>query len=53
VERVRAAGLKVWESPNGVVLARRVPATAIVALDALTRRAETQKARLRALFGLG
>jgi putative RNA 2'-phosphotransferase len=53
VERVRAAGLEVWESPNGVVLARRVPATAIVALDALTRRAETQKARLRALFGLG
>ena len=53
VERVRAAGLEVWESPNGVVLARRVPSTAIVALDALTHRAETQKARLRALFGLG
>lgn len=52
VERVRACGLSVWESPNGVVLARQVPADAIVALDTLTRRAETQKAQLRALFGL-
>jgi len=53
VERVRAEGVEVWESPNGVVLARHVPVAAIVALETLTRRAETQKAHLRALFGLG
>lgn len=53
VARVRAEGLEVFESPNGVILARHVPASAIVALDTLRRRAETQKAQLRALFGLG
>ncbi len=52
VERVRAAGVEVFEAGNGVVLTRTVPADAIVSLATLTRRAETQKESLKALFRL-
>lgn len=52
VERARAAGVEVFEAGNGVILTRRVPVEAIVSLTTCTRRAETQKDTLRALFRL-
>lgn len=52
-ERVRAAGVEVFVAGNGVILARGVPVEAIVSLATLTRRAETKKAHLCALFDLG
>lgn len=48
---VRAAGHELFESPNGVVLARLIPAAAIVGLHAMTRRARAQEAELIACFG--
>lgn len=50
VERLRGEGLEVFVSPNGVVLARRVPTPCIVGLCALTRAARSQEQRLRARF---
>ncbi len=47
---VRAAGLELYVSPNGVVLARAVPPAAIVGLRAMTRRARNQEAELAAHF---
>ena len=49
---MRARGVELFESPNGVVLARRVPAECLVSLRAMTRRAREEEARLRALLGL-
>lgn len=51
--RVRAHGIGLFESPNGVVLARRVPADCVTGVDALTRRAQAQLAGVRAAFRLG
>lgn len=51
--RVRAHGLALFDSPNGVVLARRVPADCVTGIDALTRRAQAQITGLRAAFGIG
>ena len=51
--RVRAHGLGLFESPNGVLLARRIPADAVTGVDALTRRAQAQIHGLRAAFGIG
>jgi len=41
-------GLRIFASENGVVLVRRVPASCIVDLRAVTRRARAQEAALRA-----
>jgi putative RNA 2'-phosphotransferase len=49
---LRAAGLRVYRSPNGVLLARRVPAECITDLAVATARARADEARLRRLFGL-
>lgn len=38
-ERLRAAGYELFESPNGVVLARHVPPDCVVAVHARSRRA--------------
>ena len=51
-ERLRAAGLPVFVSPNGVLLVRRVPPSCIVGLQALTRRARSEEASLRRALGL-
>jgi putative RNA 2'-phosphotransferase len=50
--RVRAHGIGLFESPNGVVLARRIPADCITGVDPLTRRAQAQLAGLRSAFGV-
>ena len=51
--RVRAHGIGLFESPNGVLLARRIPADCVTGVDALTRRAQAELAGLRAAFGVG
>ena len=48
--KVRAEGEALFVSPNGVILARRIPASAIVGLDAMTRASRAEEAALRALF---
>lgn len=48
--RVRAAGLGLWLSGNGVVLARQIPASCISGLRVMTRAARADEARLRGLF---
>lgn len=48
--KVRAEGEPLFVSPNGVVLARRIPRSAIVGLDAMTRAARSEEAALRALL---
>jgi putative RNA 2'-phosphotransferase len=52
-ERVRAHGLGIFESPNGVILARRIPADCVTGVDALSRRAQAALQGLRAAFGVG
>lgn len=49
--RLRAEGVGLYRSANGVLLARRVPPGSITGLRAETRRARDEEARLRALFG--
>ncbi|MCB9746371.1 MAG: RNA 2'-phosphotransferase [Alphaproteobacteria bacterium] len=51
-ERVRAAGYPLYASPNGVILARFVPASAIVALQVRSKRAQAAEAEMRAALGL-
>lgn len=51
-EALRGHGLRVFRSPNGVLLARRVPAACVTALVATGARATHQEAELRALFSL-
>ncbi|MEL6180109.1 MAG: RNA 2'-phosphotransferase, partial [Myxococcota bacterium] len=53
VTKLRAHGLEVFESPNGVVLVRQVPLSCITALETMTRRAKRDEIRLRTLAGLG
>ena len=50
IAAMRAAGEPLWTSPHGVILARRVPPGAIVAVRAAHRRAESALDRVRALF---
>jgi putative RNA 2'-phosphotransferase len=50
--RMRARGLEIFRSPNGVLLARAVPPGCIVGLEAVTRAARAAERELRALFGL-
>jgi len=49
---LRAVGLRVYRSPNGVLLARRVPAACIAALEVRSERSTRDEAVLRARFGL-
>lgn len=49
--RLRAEGVGLYRSANGVLLARQVPPGCITGLRAETRRARDEEARLRALFG--
>lgn len=48
--RVREAGFEVYSAPNGVVLAREIPAGCIVGLHPMTKRAHEQASILRKLF---
>lgn len=48
--RLAAAGIGLFVSPNGVILARRVPPSAIVGLRPMTDRAEQKAEGLRALL---
>jgi putative RNA 2'-phosphotransferase len=50
--RMAQAGVGLFVSPNGVVLARQVPPGCITGLQAMTQRARAQEAALRALFDL-
>lgn len=51
--RLRAQGLGVFVSPNGVILARRVPVDCIVGLVGVTREGRGRAAELRRMLGLG
>jgi putative RNA 2'-phosphotransferase len=48
--RVRAHGLPLFESPNGVILARRIPADCVTGVRPLTRRAQSMRANVMAAF---
>ena len=48
--RVRAHGLPLFESPNGVLLARRIPADCVTGVQVLTRRAQSMRAKVMAAF---
>jgi putative RNA 2'-phosphotransferase len=48
---LRDHGIGLHQSPNGVLLARRVPPACIVGLVPLVDRARRQELRLRSLFG--
>lgn len=50
--KVRAAGLGIFVSPNGVVLVRHVPASAIVGVRTMTARAHPQRDELVVALGL-
>ncbi len=50
---LRARGVALHRSPNGVLLVRQVPAPCIVGLCAMIERARRREGELRALFGLG
>lgn len=51
--RLRAQGLGVFVSPNGVILVRRVPVDCIVGLIGATREGRAREAELRATLRLG
>lgn len=51
-QRVRAAGQRIYRSPNGVILIRHVPRAGIVALHPLSRGARHEAPQLRAVLGL-
>jgi len=51
--RLAAAGIGIFVSPNGVILARSVPPAAIVGLRPMTDRARRQGDALHAVLGLG
>ncbi|PRQ01284.1 RNA 2'-phosphotransferase [Enhygromyxa salina] len=48
--RVRAAGVGLYVAPNGVVLAREIPADCVIALHPMTARARERAADLTKLF---
>ncbi|WP_437940153.1 RNA 2'-phosphotransferase [Sorangium sp. So ce341] len=49
--RLRARGVRVFRSPNGVILAREVPASCLVGLLPIAARAKREADALRALIG--
>jgi len=49
--QVRAAGLDIFEAPNGVVLVRQIPRDAIVGLMPRTREARKQETQMRTALG--
>lgn len=51
--RLRAAGEKIYEASNGVVLVRRVPVSTIVGLVCTTKAAQNKERVVKARFGLG
>lgn len=51
--RVRAHGLKLWASANGVVLARRIPADCVTGVRPLAAKSKGRVGEVRAAFGLG
>jgi putative RNA 2'-phosphotransferase len=51
-ERLRAAGLQVYRSSNGVLLCRRVPPEALIGLVAVSSAAKRSEASLRGELGL-
>lgn len=53
IAAMRAQGERLWKSPNGVILARHVPALAITAVKAATRRGESELTRVKAKLGMG
>ena len=50
--RVRSEGVRLYEAPNGVVLARSIPRRAIVDLEPITKKARHHEQELRAALGL-
>lgn len=48
--KVRRAGIRLFESPNGVILARSIPPEAIVNVIPMTKRASQDAEALRARF---
>jgi putative RNA 2'-phosphotransferase len=50
---VRQQGIRLFQSANGVVLARRVPRAAIVDVEPLTHRARLAERELRDVLGFG
>jgi putative RNA 2'-phosphotransferase len=50
--RVRSGGVRLYEAPNGVVLARNIPRAAIVDLEPITKKARHHERELRATLGL-
>jgi len=52
VEKLLATGREVFVAPNGVILARDVPASCVAGVHAATRRARDEVPRLRRLFGI-
>jgi putative RNA 2'-phosphotransferase len=51
-QRLRAAGLGLFRSPNGVLLARHVPTACVVGLRPMTERARRRRAELAAVLGV-
>jgi putative RNA 2'-phosphotransferase len=52
IAAMRSCGERLWKSPNGVILARHVPASAIVTVRSATRRGEAELTRVRAKLAL-
>lgn len=50
--RVRAHGVRLFVSPNGVILARGIPADCVIGVRALTRKAQSMRDGLCAAFGI-
>ena len=50
--KLRASGIDVFESPNGVLLARQVPLDCIVGVRAMSRKARKQEQHLREILHL-
>ena len=48
--RLRAAGIELYRSPNGVLLARSVPASCVVGVRGMTSAGQRAEDALRALF---
>ena len=48
--RVRRAGVTLYRAPNGVLLARWIPASCVTGLQALSKRARRREHELAALF---
>jgi putative RNA 2'-phosphotransferase len=51
-DRLRRAGEKIYEAPNGVVLVRRVPVWCFVGLVCTTKAAQKREIEVKARFGL-